>query len=324
MKNHIRSLLTFLLLAAYCLLLLLMCACSPSFSEDAFAQCPSVDDAPSLLSINELLFNPLGDGVDYVELVNVSSDTLEMSRFRIANRNSKAEVANVKTLSSKRLPPGAYVLLCSDTAWLTRHYYLPDSANVLLVKALPSYANASGCVVLLDAQSDIVDEFPYDEDYHHPLVSDAEALSLEKRHPCLSSVLPSSWTTAALDKGGGTPGYVNSQYRDGLMRPSEALGFSLVSAAFCPQALSVASQCLLSYRLDDSYIASIVVYDLQASPCATIANNLLLGSVGCIAWSGCDDEGKVLFPGTYLLRVQAYALSGKNYSKTFVISILPP
>lgn len=330
MKNHLRSLKRPVLYALY-LSLLFVAACAPPSSEEALAlssffdaQHPPCDASPSILSINELLFDPLGDGVDFVEVVNVSSDSLQMSRFRLANRNSKGEVANVKALASKLLPPGAYLLLCSDTARLAQDYVLPDSANVLIVKTMPSYANAGGYVVLLDEHDAIVDEFPYDADYHHPLVSDAESLSLEKLHPSLSSFCAASWTTAALDAGGATPGYVNSQYRDYLQESLSKEGCFMQHDAFCPQALSAASQLVVTYAFDDVYVASLVVYDAAGLACAHPYNNVLLGSRGCLVWNGLDDEGNILFPGVYFLVIEAFTSKGNTYEATFVLSLWPP
>lgn len=323
MKNLVRSLSVFVEKAVVVLFLLMIKACAPSVSDENAVENPAAE-APAILSINELLFNPLGDGVDYVEVVNVSSDTLDMSRFRLANRNSKGEVANIKSLAYRLLPPNAYLLLCSDTAWVKAHYVLPDSANVLIVKTMPSFANAGGYVVLLDERSAIVDEFPYEESYHHPLVGDVEGLALEKLHPSLPSAAPDSWTTAALDVGGGTPAYVNSQYRPSMLVSTHAQGFYLENAVFYPQALSSDAQCLLHYRFDETYVANVTVYDLYAFPCARLANNLLLGKSGCLVWTGCDDDGNALFPATYLIHVEAYSWSGNTYAETFVVRIGPP
>ena len=75
---------------------LICCACSRQVSDEAFAQESISQECPKILSINELLFDPLGDGVDYVELVNVSSDSLNLLHYCLGNRNSKAEIANVR------------------------------------------------------------------------------------------------------------------------------------------------------------------------------------------------------------------------------------
>ncbi len=315
--------------------LLFFADCSQSPSIDAFANSDLVDSLsqmplPKILSINELLFNPSGNGVDYVELVNVSSDTLDMAAFRLANRNSKAEIANVKALPSLFLPPGAMLLITSDTAWVAANYHLPDTSRAVLLKSMPSYANVGGCVVLLDVAGMLVDEFPYREDFHHPLVSDAESLSLEKLHPFLPSALPSSWTTASIDAGGGTPGFCNSQYREfsyfgGVSETEDSgkEGFRLLSKECCPRALSSSSQLFLSYRLEGSYVATVRIFDLEGFPCATLADNFLLGASGFFSWAGVDDEGNAVLPGTYIVKVQAFAMDGKIFSESFVVRILP-
>lgn len=304
---------------------LVCCACSRQVSDEAFAQESISQDCPKILSINELLFDPLGDGVDYVELVNVSSDSLNLLHYCLGNRNSKAEIANVKSLPSVFVPPGGYVLICSDTVWVSANYHLPDTARVAIVKALPSYANAGGAVVLLNTNGDLVDEFAYHPDYHHPLVSDAESLSLEKLHPALSSYDAMSWTSAAVDAGGGTPGFRNSQFRPNAVasKPDGKEGFSLLHEQCRPAALSADAQVLMRYRFAEPRVADIRVYDLDGVLCKSLANNILLGSEGIFAWQGTDDAGEVVFPGMYVVSIQAFSLHGDVYSKSFAVGVLP-
>lgn len=311
------------LLSCICGLLLCVYSCK----HDADSSWPndeaSLADGPGILSINELLFNPPADGMDFVELVNVSADNLQLSAFSLANRNSKGEVAAVKPLPSMLLPPAAYVLLCCDTSWMSAYYHLPDTARVLSMKSLPAYANASGSVVLLSSDGSIVDEFPYQDDFHHPLVSDKKALSLEKLHPLLPSANSFSWTTAALDVGGATPAARNSQYRARFAQLTQRKHdcFEVLQRGIQPNKLSSCSQWIFAYHFEETYIMTLLLYDVDGLPCATIADNLLLGSSGNLSWPGIDDEGRVLPPGDYILKADAYTISGKTWHKTFALRV---
>ncbi|RYY53540.1 MAG: hypothetical protein EOO09_17600, partial [Chitinophagaceae bacterium] len=59
------------------------------------------DPPPGSLLINEVLFNPVSSGYDYVELLNTGPSLIDPSRYRIGNRNSQGEMDNLVPLSPR-------------------------------------------------------------------------------------------------------------------------------------------------------------------------------------------------------------------------------
>ena len=281
---------------------------------------------PSLLSINELLFDPLGDGADYVEIVNVSRETIDLSAFSLANRNAAGVLGTGKRLSTGVccLKPGGYCLLSGDTARVAADYGCPSDSLRLQIKGFPSYPNESGCVVLTDQAGRIVDEFPYDKYLHHPLVAVREGIALEKLHPLLSSADPASWTSAAADGGFGSPGRQNTQYRPWHLLPEASENrFHASSEVFYPRRLGTDSQWRLHYRFTVGCVANVTVYDQVSVPCCTLADNLLLGGEGLVCWSGLDDEGRAVPFGRYLVRAQCHTAEGQVFRQFFVVAVQP-
>jgi hypothetical protein len=80
------------------------------------------------------------------------------------------------------------------------------------IPVLPSFPDDQGSVLLLDAQGKELDMFSYKDDYHFPLLSNREGVSLERIDPASPSQNPANWHSASTDAGYGTPGYVNSQF----------------------------------------------------------------------------------------------------------------
>ena len=333
--------------------------------QTAAYECP-------VLSINELLSDPVGDGVDYLEVVNTSADTLDAACYKVAHRNTKGEVADAKALSSEPfpLPPGAYLLLSADTARVALDYGFRSGELRLQIKSFPSMPNDAGFALLLDSDGQVVDELPYTKAFHHPLLSDREGYALEKLHPCLPSGLSDSWTSAADDAGRGTPGRPNSQFRpalsallqsgtvnsDGMagnggtesgngpfgtdvMAGNEGtetsagaessgiaagtIGFWLDADTIRPQSRGPQSQLLVCYRLDETYVISIRVFDRSGRQRGAVCLNALGGTAGCFVWNGTASDGEALPCGRYLLRVEAFRAQGGRLRCSLPVRVLP-
>lgn len=320
-----------------CIMWLLCISCTP-WVDDNYVdnQSNDVDSTsvgefdkntfPSLLSINELLFDPLGDGADYVEIVNVSRQAVDLSGIFLANRSAAGVLGTGKRLSTAAcfLSPGGYCLLSGDTARVATDYGSPSDSLRLQIKSFPSYPNESGCVVLTDQAGLIIDEFPYTKYLHHPLVAVREGIALEKLHPRLPSADPACWTSAAADAGFGSPGRQNSQYRPWPVFPETAENcFRASSEVFYPHRLGTDSQWRLYYRFAVGCVANVTVYDQASVPLCTLADNRLLGREGVVCWSGLDDEGRAVPFGRYLVRAQCHTAGGQVFRQYFVVAVQP-
>lgn len=279
---------------------------------------------PPALSINEFLFDPVGNACDFVELVNTSSDSLNLSRYSLANRNTKGEIASKKPLSKQTviLPPGGYVLLCADVNQLFRYYQPPADSLCLALGSLPSMPNDKGCVVLIDDQGRVVDEVAYTKNMHHPLLPDKEGVSLEKIHPNLPSSSALSWASASSLSGGSTPGLRNSHYRQVFLQTTYPDEFTLDSSVVFPSRLGAESVILLRYRCSSIYMASLSLYDEAGLFRMILAEQQLLGAEGYFRIQAEDAQGKPLPKGRYYLRLDYINLDGSTQRKLFPFGVM--
>ncbi len=97
--------------------------------------------------INEVMYDPVVGGTDFVELYNRSSKTLSLAGWKLANVTAGV-VASPTTISAAfLLLPGEYVLITEDGANVANTY--PRSrVDRFLETDLPSYNNGEGSVVL--------------------------------------------------------------------------------------------------------------------------------------------------------------------------------
>lgn len=276
------------------------------------------------LSLNELLFDPLPQSCDYVEIVNRSSYPVDLAEISICNRNEQGVLASPKPLSRNRfiLEAGAYCVLTSDLESLGKGFLLDTGLNCLIIKSLPSMPNDKGCVVLLDRQGNIIDECPYTKYMHHCLISDKEGVALEKIHPDLPSAEANSWLSAAADASYGTPGRINSQYRP-LDAADTKEGFFVEQDRLSPLGDSKYKQLVLRYAFAHQRVANIGIFNRSGALLYPLAKNALLGTRGFFVWQGVDSKGKVPDAGSYLIHIEHFNLEGDSKKQDIVCRILP-
>ena len=159
----------------------------------------------------------MGDGVDYIELYNISDKVFDISELLISGIDLEGQPEEVKNLADFPYPifPKSYVVLTSDPAKVMAQY--PTHAAAAFMQdgvSLPGMANDSGEVALLDKTMLILDQVRYSEGLHYGLLRSFEGVALEKVSPDLPGFEASSWFSAAEDVGFGTPGLANSQLRE--------------------------------------------------------------------------------------------------------------
>ncbi|MDQ3101379.1 MAG: lamin tail domain-containing protein, partial [Bacteroidota bacterium] len=132
------------------------------------------------LVINEVLYDPIGSGADFVELHNRSESAIDLAGIQMANTSNGA-IANHATITTEQwiLMPGEFVVLTPNVESIISNY--PQSrADRFLQTSLPNYVNTEGAVVLLDNAGNVIDRFTYHDDLHFELISSAEGFSLER------------------------------------------------------------------------------------------------------------------------------------------------
>lgn len=265
------------------------------------------------LVINEILFNPLADGVDFLELYNVSGHILDLDGLEILNL-SRSDVG-VYIEDGPDLFPGKYLLMCSDTAGLFM-YDLPTELQYFSID-LPPFNNDEGNITL-HSQGETIDSFDYDEDMHFPLVSDPEGVSLEKLSPSIESNDQNSWHSASGLVGGATPGRENSQYR--MFELMVNRDFNLVSPVFSPDNDGFEDQLMINYQLEkEGYLATIIVFDVYGQYIRTLVNNRLLGISGMVVWDGLSEDASYLPTGPYLIHCRVFDLEGNRFQQNLLV-----
>ncbi|MCB2376313.1 lamin tail domain-containing protein [Hymenobacter sp. BT635] len=269
--------------------------------------------------INEILFNPRTNAVDFVELINRSGKYLNLQGWELASIPASG-TPDKEPISSGPyvLAPGQLVVLTTRPDIVQSQYPTNDPAAFLLLPALPTFPDDAGTVAVYDSQNRIVDRYTYNESQHLGLLDSKDGVSLERIRTDGPSAA-GNFHSAASAVGYATPGRRNSQYQDD---PGGDKLFTLEPEVFTPDADGQQDFTTLNYRVDQTgYAASITVYDAQGRLARRLVRNETMATNGFFQWDGLNDQGRKVPIGYYVLHIELLQPGGnkKEYKKTVVV-----
>jgi hypothetical protein len=162
----------------------------------------------------------------------------------------------------------------------------------------------------MDSQGNELDVFSYRDDYHFPLLSNRQGVSLERIDPALPSMDRANWHSAATDAGYGTPGYINSQFRKSDPVAGE---IHINPLTFSPDQDGHDDQLTIQYKFPaPGYTCSVIIFDHAGRPVRYLVRNNLCGTNGFFRWNGLDEKTRNLPAGIYYLVTEIFNLEGKR------------
>lgn len=272
--------------------------------------------------INELLFNPTPDGVDYVEILNRGNNIIDLKDCFIANRSSVNNINSPKQIAieSRLLFPGDYMVVTEDATAIKKQYLAKDPNAFTEISSMPSFPDDKGDVILLNNQGAILDELKYDEKWQFELIDNKEGVALERIDYTKITQDPTNWHSAATTVGYGTPGYQNSQFR----ADAEAKGnISVSPEIFSPDNDGFDDIAGILYEFPEpGYVCNITLFDANARPVRFLARNALCAAKGIFRWDGLDEKKQRLPVGVYIVYAEIFNLQGKTkkYKKAVTLA----
>jgi len=274
---------------------------------------PETADSLDLI-INELLFNPKPDGVDFVEIYNQSEKYIDLSSISL-------ESDEFKPISVEHfiIEPKQFLAITEDPTTLNNHYPGIDTKNVLKSMAMPAFNNDAGSVFLLNVDGKQIDFFHYEEDYHSDFLSDTKGVSLERISIEGQSDNPNNWQSASSTAGFATPGKMNSQY---LIGGDESEEVTIEPKVFDPGSSVAHDFTMIKCRFSTAgNMASIQILDATGRQIKAIISHQSIGAEEDFKWNGLDDNGNEVKMGPYIVFVEIYNSKGekKLYRKKVVV-----
>ncbi|MGQ1908882.1 lamin tail domain-containing protein, partial [Marinifilum sp. RC60d5] len=269
--------------------------------------------------INEVLFNPISGGSDYVELYNVSDKIIDLSKVYLAKRDENLILIDSVKVSDNQLLfyPNSFILLSADTVNILENYYT-SNPEVFHETKIPNYSDKEGRVVLL-SDFEIIDDFAYKEEMHFDLLASVDGVALERINPNAETNNESNWQSAAQNIGFGTPGLENSVYDDIENEDEEV---SLSTKIFSPDNDGKDDRLYIIFNLqEDAYVVNIRIYNSIGKEVRKLASNLYLASEDKVHWDGLGAKKERLAIGIYMIYIELFNADGevKSFKKTCVL-----
>lgn len=276
---------------------------------------------PLDLVINEILFNPKTNGVDFVEIYNRSSKAIDLRSITISKydiiKNIMTSISAI-SINNYFIYPKEYLVLSKDQLAVKNQYYTTNPNGFLDIKSLPAMGISDG-IICLATSTTIIDLFEYDQGMHFPLLSNTDGVSLERIDFDRPTQDRTNWHSAAETAGFATPAYKNSQYNESRQTTNE-IGIS--PEIFSPDEDGVNDIVNINYHLNTpGVIANIIIYNSQGHLVRSLVHNQLLGISGTFSWDGINEEREKSRIGIYIVYVETIDLSGQvqHYKKTCVL-----
>lgn len=273
----------------------------------ALPQAPSSGD----VVINEILFDPGTVGVDFVELYNKSSKTIDLKDLRLGSMDTLTGIlkdTEIITEEGYLLFPETYIVLSEDGHAVKQQYMTSNPKGFLDVVDLPSMNTDDDVVTLSDKTGNVIDNLKYTSKMHFPLLVSTKGVSLERIDFNRATDDRTNWNSAAEAVGFATPAYLNSQY----LKADGGSGWEITNPLFSPDNDGYNDVLNISYKLDEpGKAANVFIYDSKGRLIRHLVRNEQLATDGVISWNGINDDNEKAAIGIYVIYIETFNLSGK-------------
>lgn len=256
---------------------------------------------PRTLVINEVMYEPRTGRAEFVELLNASSDTVDIEGWTLMDQPSSSGSRTMVPLASaaRRIPPGRFLLIGSDTSVTAD---VPDFDDTLIIIAPSlSLSNSGEDIVLADLTGALIDSVRFTPSWHLRTIIPA-GRSLERIDAHGGSNDSRNWSSSVASTG-STPLLKNSiELRP--LAPSSSL--SLQPNPFSPDQDGHEDFLSIGFRLPANSISIRVrIYDVSGRLIRTLVQNETFPSTGAVIWDGSDDQGHRVRIGPYIILLEA-------------------
>lgn len=274
------------------------------------------------LVINEILFNPTTNCIDYVEIYNRGTYAVDLSQMIIGEGDTSTyfltSFSKIHT-KSVLLHPGEYLYISESHEKVMSCYATPDSTTYWDVSYIPDFTNASGIVGISTFNQQWIDMFAYNEDMHFSVLNSVDGVSLERMNLNAATQNSMNWHSAASTVGFGTPGYQNSQFSLDLLISDD---FTIDPEVFSPDNDGYKDYVTIYYQLANAgYVATLKIYDQVGRIEKILVNNELLGTSGSFVWDGTNDAGGKVNVGIHIIYFELIGTGGEilQFKKPVVV-----
>lgn len=248
--------------------------------------------------VNEFLFDVYPGCGEFIELINISNDTLSLKYWKLINSSNK-ELFFDDDKSTFQIEPNNFWVIVWDSAFFNCFEYLTGADNIFCLKGSFSLRNTGDKILLVNPIGLVQDSLSYFPEWHKGKLTSYKQRSLEKMIPVEKSYLGENWYTC-VDPRGATPGEINSV----SIEKGEKISIDVEPSTFSPTSLNNEAKIIYKLPYKQARI-NVKIFDLGGIEVYTLANNQITSSAGEIVWNGDTNFGKKASPGGYVIFLEA-------------------
>lgn len=233
--------------------------------------------------INEIMYDPLTENPEWIELLNITSAALSMNDWRINDRDEFPQ-SGITTFAE--IPAFGYSVVTEDTVY-------PGNA---FQSGFPTLNNQEDHVYLFDPSGKMIDHVFYQNWW-----GGGDGYSLERITQFMDSNNRQNWGTCVSDSG-ATPGYQNSLFVEQI---SISGSITVNPNPFSPDEDGFEDETIIMFKtpFNQAYIHA-VIYDVRGREIVTLYDQSS-ASEGIFRWDGTMKSGEVCKTGQYILILDA-------------------
>ncbi|MCW3785508.1 lamin tail domain-containing protein [Plebeiibacterium sediminum] len=262
------------------------------------------------LCINEVLFNPYSEGVDFVEIYNRSDKIINLDDIYLSSiEDGRPEKLYALSSNNQLIFPGDFWVVCKDKSKIISYYN--NAIKELIIECdIPGLSDDKGNIAIVNKNGSLIDYFEYSEDMHYELLSNQEGVSLERLNFDAPTNNSNNWHSASTTAFYATPTQTNSQYSSSEV--SEKSNWIWVEEeSFSPDSDGYKDYLRIDYKTPDvGYSGTVKVYNKNGIPVKTLVNNELLSSEGFIQWDGVLSNHIKAPMGIYIIFAEIFSPKG--------------
>jgi len=246
------------------------------------------------IAINEIMYYPLEDTPEWIELYNFGGEAVNMKNWLFSDAQS-----GMKPVALGRdllLNPGNYLVLTADSAGTADFY--PGSFAVARMTGFPALNNGGDRLTLTDPAGRTADEVSYGASW-----GKRRGVSLERVSPEMPGAARGNWGLCT-DAHGATPGRKNS-----LQPVAQSAGIAVTTDPdpFSPED-AMHNTCTITVQLP--FVRSLVtmkIYDRLGRVIRDVVRGEPKGSVFTAAWDGRNNAGALMPTDIYIIYLEAFS-----------------
>jgi hypothetical protein len=270
------------------------------------------DVAPTLV-INEFMCrpDPSRGGCEWIELYNASAERIDLRGWRIGDEQQSSFLVD-RDDAALFVAPAAFVVIAQDAAKM-RHSWPDLTGPILEPEHWATLNQSSDLIVLLDATGFAVERVAYEPGWLGRRSAE-EGVSWERVDATERCDDSRNWWLSVATPG-ATPAAENS-LASGFSR---RIDLKVEPNPFSPDGDGFADLATIHYRLPPKSLLTLRVFDAAGYRVRTLVDGEGR-SDGVAFWDGCDDRGRRLPVGIYVVLARASGEKLQSSKCTLVLA----